>query len=238
MIRERTSAGPRCRARRGPRRRPPAKLTAAQRADIARTCFGRSTAAQMARLYKVSQPNRRRCWPRIAMQRRRQCRAAVRTGPTPISRDVLPLAALDERVAMRRHLGSGQTYAAKSWSERLLEAGARSASWIRSVWWGLRPVLTGTTPGYPVVVFVAATRTSNSTKAWALPRSSGRRAPSRLRGGPLRTSAAAAAADVHDGVLRRPCMRPTPNRSIWCLTRPICGRRSGLAGSQHAAGPD
>jgi DNA helicase HerA-like ATPase len=39
--------------------------------------------------------------------------------------DILPLAALDERVAIVGTSGAGKTYAAKSWVERLLEAGAR-----------------------------------------------------------------------------------------------------------------
>jgi DNA invertase Pin-like site-specific DNA recombinase len=57
MIRERTSAGiaaARAEGRVGGRR---PKLTAAQRADIAKNVLsGRNTAAQMARLYKVSEP--------------------------------------------------------------------------------------------------------------------------------------------------------------------------------------
>jgi len=39
--------------------------------------------------------------------------------------DILPLAALDERVAIVGTSGAGKTYAAKSWVERLLEADAR-----------------------------------------------------------------------------------------------------------------
>ena len=57
MIRERTSAGlaaARAEGRIGGRR---PKLTAAQQSDIAKNVLsGRNTAAQMARLYKVSQP--------------------------------------------------------------------------------------------------------------------------------------------------------------------------------------
>jgi DNA invertase Pin-like site-specific DNA recombinase len=57
MIRERTSAGiaaARAEGRIGGRR---PKLNAAQRADIAENVMsGRHTAAQMARLYKVSEP--------------------------------------------------------------------------------------------------------------------------------------------------------------------------------------
>jgi DNA invertase Pin-like site-specific DNA recombinase len=57
VIRERTSAGivaARAEGRVGGRR---PKLTVAQQADIAKNVLsGRNTAAQMARLYKVSQP--------------------------------------------------------------------------------------------------------------------------------------------------------------------------------------
>jgi DNA helicase HerA-like ATPase len=53
--------------------------------------------------------------------------------------DILPLAALDERVAVFGASGAGKTYAAKSWVERSLEAGARVCvvDPLR-VWWGLR----------------------------------------------------------------------------------------------------
>jgi hypothetical protein len=44
--------------------------------------------------------------------------------------DILPLAALDERGAIVGTSGAGETCAAKSWVERLLEAGG--------VWWRLR----------------------------------------------------------------------------------------------------
>jgi hypothetical protein len=68
--------------------------------------------------------------------------------------DVLPLAALDERVAIVGTSGAGKTYAAKSWVERLLEAGVRVCVVDPlGVWWGLRAGADGATPGYPVVVF-------------------------------------------------------------------------------------
>jgi uncharacterized protein len=68
--------------------------------------------------------------------------------------DVLPLAALDERVAIVGTSGAGKTYAAKSWVERLLAAGVRVCVVDPlGVWWGLRAGADGATPGYPVVVF-------------------------------------------------------------------------------------
>jgi hypothetical protein len=68
--------------------------------------------------------------------------------------DVLPLAALDERVAIVGTSGAGKTYAAKSWVERLLAAGVRVCVVDPlGVWWGLRTGADGATPGYPVVVF-------------------------------------------------------------------------------------
>ena len=53
--------------------------------------------------------------------------------------DVLPLAALDKHVAIVGTSGAGKTYAAKSWVERLLAAGARVCVVDPfEVWWGLR----------------------------------------------------------------------------------------------------
>ena len=67
---------------------------------------------------------------------------------------VLPLAALDERVAIVGTSGSGKTYAAKGWVELLLDAGARVCVVDPlGVWWGLRAGADGIAPGYPVVVF-------------------------------------------------------------------------------------
>lgn len=67
---------------------------------------------------------------------------------------VLPAAALDERVAIVGTSGSGKTYAAKGWVERLLDTGARVCVVDPlGVWWGLRAGADGVSPGYPVVVF-------------------------------------------------------------------------------------
>jgi uncharacterized protein len=74
---------------------------------------------------------------------------ARRTNPTP-----LPAEALDERIAIVGTAGSGKTYAAKGFVERLLDSGARVAVVDPlGVWWGLRASSDGSAPGYPVVVF-------------------------------------------------------------------------------------
>src|ERR1700738_3336940 len=72
--------------------------------------------------------------------------------------DVLPAAlptdALDDRIAIVGTAGSGKTYAAKGFVERLLDIGARVAIVDPlGVWWGLRASADGSAAGYPVVVF-------------------------------------------------------------------------------------
>ncbi|HEU5275299.1 MAG TPA: hypothetical protein VFU97_16670 [Xanthobacteraceae bacterium] len=76
------------------------------------------------------------------------------TGSERLIAGVLPLAALDERLALVGTSGSGKTYAAKGLVEHLLAASARVCVVDPlGVWWGLRSGADGTTPGYPVVVF-------------------------------------------------------------------------------------
>jgi hypothetical protein len=62
--------------------------------------------------------------------------------------------ALDDRVAIVGTAGSGKTYAAKGFVERLLDTGARvTIVDPLGVWWGLRSRADGSAAGYPVVVF-------------------------------------------------------------------------------------
>ena len=62
--------------------------------------------------------------------------------------------ALDDRIAIVGTAGSGKTYAAKGFVERLLETGARVAIVDPlGVWWGLRAGADGSAPGFPVIVF-------------------------------------------------------------------------------------
>jgi hypothetical protein len=66
----------------------------------------------------------------------------------------LPADALDDRIAIVGTAGSGKTYAAKGFVERLLGNGARVAIVDPlGVWWGLRASADGSAAGYPVVVF-------------------------------------------------------------------------------------
>src|SRR5271163_1275626 len=88
----------------------------------------------------------------IAVRESRARAAAV------VSDDILPanlpFEALDDRIAIVGTAGSGKTYAAKGFVERLLQAGARVAVVDPlGVWWGLRASADGAAPGYPVVVF-------------------------------------------------------------------------------------
>ena len=86
-----------------------------------------------------------------AVRRSRRPIAASRGDAFPAA---LPLEALDERIAIVGTAGSGKTYAAKGFVERLLETGAHvTIVDPLGVWWGLRASADGVAPGYPVVVF-------------------------------------------------------------------------------------
>ena len=93
----------------------PSKLTLRQRGAIAQEVLaGRRTAASMARLHQVS-----------------EARASADADGRDSIAGVLPLAALDERLAIVGTSGSGKTYAAKGLVERLIEEGARQrGAWI------------------------------------------------------------------------------------------------------------
>jgi uncharacterized protein len=74
--------------------------------------------------------------------------------PTGVLPAALPTDALDDRIAIVGTAGSGKTYAAKGFVERLLDIGARVAIVDPlGVWWGLRASANGAAAGYPVVVF-------------------------------------------------------------------------------------
>jgi Cdc6-like AAA superfamily ATPase len=76
---------------------------------------------------------------------------AIRENDLPTA---LPADALDDRIAIVGTAGSGKTYAAKGFVERLLDSSARVAIVDPlGVWWGLRASADGTVAGYPVVVF-------------------------------------------------------------------------------------
>ncbi len=138
-------------------RRP--KLTAGERATIAEEVLsGRRSAAHMARLHKVSEATASRL---LAAHR---TGAAVPGAGGQEDGDahgsdriagVLPLSALDERVAIVGTSGSGKTYAAKGLVERLMDRGGRVCIVDPlGVWWGLRAGADGSAAsGYPVVVF-------------------------------------------------------------------------------------
>ena len=160
-VRERINTGlaaARAEGRVGGRR---SKLSAQQQARIAdEVLSGRSSAAAMARLHKVSEPTISRL---MAAHRA----GASASGPNrdagePTPGDggdriagALPLSVLDERLAIVGTSGSGKTYAAKGLVEHLMGQGARVCVVDPlGVWWGLRAGADGAAPsGYPVVVF-------------------------------------------------------------------------------------
>src|SRR3954464_1995879 len=75
------------------------------------------------------------------------------TASSPTAPAVLPTAALDDRIAIVGTAGSGKTYTAKGFVERLFDAGARvTIVDPLGVWWGLRAGAAGE-GGYPVIVF-------------------------------------------------------------------------------------
>ena len=161
-VRDRINAGlaaARAEGRVGGRR---SKLTPRQQARIAdEVLSGRSSAAAMARLHKVSEPTISRL-----MAAHRAGAGATTTdrsdpGEGEEARNgervagALPLSVLDERLAIVGTSGSGKTYAAKGLVERLMSGGARVCVVDPlGVWWGLRLGSDGAAPsGYPVVVF-------------------------------------------------------------------------------------
>src|SRR3954464_13887592 len=103
--------------------------------------------------------NRERLHRRPATESSRMPRSVplriVKEAPAPGPRApaVLPTAALDDRIAIVGTAGSGKTYTAKGFVERLFDAGARvTIVDPLGVWWGLRAGASGE-GGYPVIVF-------------------------------------------------------------------------------------
>jgi uncharacterized protein len=88
------------------------------------------------------------------MPRSRMTLAAEQSLSARAPATILSAAALDDRIAIVGTAGSGKTYAAKGFVERLLDSGARVAIVDPlGVWWGLRATADGSAAGYPVVVF-------------------------------------------------------------------------------------
>ncbi len=134
-------------------RRP--KLTEQQRLEIADDVLGgRSTAARAARRYKVSKPT----ISRIITAHRVRAEAPA-AGRTTLDSNkiagVLPLAALNDRLAIVGTSGSGKTYAAKGLAEHLMDGGGRLCVVDPlGVWWGLRAAPDGALPPpFSVTVF-------------------------------------------------------------------------------------
>ncbi len=137
--------------------RPP-KLSPDQQAEIAdEVLCGRSKAAAMARDYGVSA---------ATVSRLLTARRAAAPGPWPsgpagkggASADrvagVLPVSALDGRLAIVGTSGSGKTYTAKGLLERVMAGGGRVCVVDPlGVWWGLGQGADGAAPPFPVTVF-------------------------------------------------------------------------------------
>ena len=144
------------RPRRAGGRRP--KLSLRQQATVADTVFsGRHTAAEMAREYRVSEATISRL---LAAHRVRSAAASGSVQPMSGADGedrivgVLPLSALDERMAIVGTSGSGKTYAAKGLIERVMAGGGRVCIVDPlGVWWGLGKDADGADPPFPVAVF-------------------------------------------------------------------------------------
>ncbi len=157
---ERTGAGQPAAA--GVRRRAggrPPKLSPEQRAAVVdEVLSGRRTAADMARRYRVSEATISRLLAARragSMEALRRGQAGEDTAAADRIAGVLPLSALDDRLAIVGTSGSGKTYAAKGLAERLMAGGGRLCIVDPlGVWWGLRTAADGRAPTpYPVVVF-------------------------------------------------------------------------------------
>jgi len=137
--------------------RPP-KLSFERRVEIAEEVLsGRRTAADMARRHHVSEATISRLLA-AARAGALASPASGRPGKDTASADriagVLPVSALDERLAIVGTSGSGKTYAAKGLLERVMAGGGRVCVVDPlGVWWGLRAAPDGAAPPFPVTVF-------------------------------------------------------------------------------------
>ncbi len=146
--------------RRGAGGRPP-RLSPAQQSDVVeKVLSGRHTASAMAKHYLVSPAT----ISRLLAARLADAAAPAPSGPAEkdgVASDwivgILPLSALDERLAIVGTSGSGKTYAAKGLIERVMASGGRVCVVDPlGVWWGLARGADGAAPPFPVAVFGGA----------------------------------------------------------------------------------
>jgi len=139
----------------------------------------------------------------------------------------LSVEALDDRIAIVGTAGSGKTYAAKGFVDRLLESGARVAIVDpQGVWWGLRASADGSAAGYPVVVFGGkhADVPITAEMGAALGRMIARQALVCVVDLSVLGSSAARRRFMAAFIVST---SRTKSRCTWFLTRPICGRLNG-----------
>jgi len=137
--------------------RPP-KLSLERRTEIADEILsGRGTAAGMARRHGVSEATISRLLAAGragALVTLARGQAGKDTAPADRIAGVLPISALDERLAIVGTSGSGKTYAAKGLLERVMAGGGRVCVVDPlGVWWGLRAAPDGAAPPFLVTVF-------------------------------------------------------------------------------------
>jgi len=199
-------AAARAEGRRGGRR---PKLSEQQRMLIAdEVLAGRSTAARMARLYRVSEATISRVM--TAYPARAGAPPGGRGAVDAADRDdriagALPPSALNDRLAIVGTSGSGKTYAAKGLAERLMERVGRVCIVDPlGVWWGLGRAADGHAPLPLSRGGVRRHARRRGARPWhgRSPRPAGRHAANRLRRRRVRPRQRWRPALVHDGVHR------------------------------------
>jgi len=235
MIRERTQRASLPRAPRAGRR-PPAQADRRTAGRYAKNVFRAKHRGADGAAVQVSQPTVQPFAGRASpCNGGGQWSRRGKDGATPDRSRCPALAALGRRVAI-----VGTRSGAKPTPPRAGRTAARGGcAGLRrgslGVWWGCGPVLTVPRQAIPWWCSVPPRGHRTRRKHGRCPRSSGRRAHlacvvdlSELGSSAGRRRFMTAFAEA--------CMRPTPNRSIWCLTRPICGRRAAVAGSHTLLG--